>query len=205
MLVHICHRPANLLAPYVAATWRTQWPCTYSLPQDKPVDVIGTKGLTCKPLIHTSCGTTSKTITFFNLQKYRNPEACHSSVWSYFLCLKSELLVREFPFRLRLLLQSCKYQIVIKFPQNRCRLEARLRTRSVNVLIMLGIRKNWLSGGMSLVVQVWKKNDESHCNNYLGTPLSSTTHHICSTIFFCRSARRVLGVISLHFGVIGNP
>jgi len=59
------HLPqANLLASYVAATGRTQWPRTYSLPQDKRVDVISTKGLTCKPLTHTSCRTTPKTITF---------------------------------------------------------------------------------------------------------------------------------------------
>ena len=53
------------------------------------------------------------------------------------------------PLRLRLLLQSCKYRIVIKFPLNRCRFEARLLTRSVNVLVILGIGKNWLSSGMS--------------------------------------------------------
>jgi hypothetical protein len=58
------------------------------------------------------------------------------------------------------------------------------------------------------VAEVLRKNDESHCNNYPDTSLSSSTHQTCSTIFLvrvtCICTRRVFEVNSLHFGEIYN-
>jgi hypothetical protein len=59
-----------------------------------------------------------------------------------------------------------------------------------------------------VVAEIMRKNDESLCNNYPGTPLSSSTQQICSTIFWvrvtCICTRRVFEVNSLHFGEIYN-
>jgi hypothetical protein len=92
------HLPqANLLASYIAATGRTHWPCTHSLPQDKPVGVLSTKGLTCKPFTHTYCRTTSKSITFLTYRSsgIRKPAILLYEVF-FSICLKSKLLVREY-------------------------------------------------------------------------------------------------------------
>ena len=59
----------------------------------------------------------------------------------------------------------------------------------------------------SIIVSAYKKGDKTHCSNYRGTSVLSTTYKILSNILLSRLtpyARILLGIISVDFDATGQ-
>jgi hypothetical protein len=110
--------------------------------------------------------------------------------------------------RLKLLLQSWRSincQVVIKFLQNWLKQEAKYCClRSINSLTVIGIRKNCLMSGRSLLLPIHRKGDQIYCNNYRGISLLLTSYKILSNIHLSRLSPyvdEIIGIVSVCFNV----
>jgi hypothetical protein len=84
---------------------------------------------------------------------------------------------------------------MIKFQQNWFKQEPEYYClRSLNSLILSGIKKNYLISGRS----VHEKGDKTDCNIYCGISLLSTSYKILSNILLSRLGSNIKEIIGGH-------
>jgi hypothetical protein len=70
--------------------------------------------------------------------------------------------------------------------------------RSINLLILFGIRRNCLTSGVNHCTYIYKKGDKTDCSNYQGISLLSATFKILSNILLSRLTPYVNVITGAH-------